>query len=119
MYAFARGNKNVKRKGGRYMGMEYPHKMDMQRDELHKEGDKVLYLLWGHPIAILDTKANVLKVNDCGYQTQTTKERLNGVMPAHIYQRDFEWYWGYDSKTKKDIRWPGKAEFKVPVKMRG
>jgi len=119
LYALARGNRTVKRKGGQYMGMGYPHKMDMQRDELHMEGNKVIYHLWGHPIATLDVVSHVLNVSDCGYRTFTTKERINGLLPSgKIYQKDFVWY-VYDPKKKKDIVWPGKAEFKVPVKMRG
>ena len=39
-----------------------------------------------------------IQINNCGYETNTTKERLNGLLDymgiSHgIYQRDFEWYW--------------------------
>ncbi len=43
-------------------------------------------------------------LSDCGWQTVTTKERLNGILAylkqPLIYQRDFVWYQGDDV-------WPG------------
>ena len=55
-------------------------------------------LLHGHTIA---RKTGVyVQINNCGYETNTTKERLNGLLDyiglkdSHrIYQRNFEWYW--------------------------
>jgi len=33
-----------------------------------------------------------LWISDGGWQTNTTKERLNGLPNVHIYQKDFQWY---------------------------
>ena len=33
-----------------------------------------------------------LYIRDGGWQTNTTKERLNGLPNVHIYQKDFQWY---------------------------
>lgn len=51
--------------------------------------------LHGHTIAVMTADAVIL--SDCGWQTTTTKERLNGLLEilgtgARIYQRDFAWY---------------------------
>ena len=59
-------------------------------------------LLHGHPIARIVMESENrrrLEVTNAGYETSTTKERLNGVIchicPAlRLYQKDFEWYWG-------------------------
>jgi len=33
-----------------------------------------------------------LWINDAGWQTVTTKERLNGFPTVNIQQKDFEWF---------------------------
>ena len=33
-----------------------------------------------------------LSITDAGWQSTTTKERLNGIPGVNIYQKDFEWY---------------------------
>lgn len=51
--------------------------------------------LHGHEIA--SSHAGEVAVNSCGYETVTTKERLNGLLSSigcqGIYQKDFTWYW--------------------------
>ncbi len=42
-----------------------------------------------------------LWMNNCGYRTPTTKERLNGLgshFGVNIWQEKFQWYW--DSRTE-------------------
>jgi hypothetical protein len=53
--------------------------------------------LHGHTIAVYDSVDDLLTLKDCGYQTNTTKERLNGVLDVFdtdhgIFQKDFTWY---------------------------
>lgn len=53
------------------------------------------YKLHGHEI--VEFKNNRLFLNNCGYYTNTTKERLNGVLSVFntglkIIQRDFQWF---------------------------
>ena len=36
--------------------------------------------LHGHQIATLDHSTNALKIDSCGYQTVTTKSRLNAIL---------------------------------------
>jgi hypothetical protein len=33
-----------------------------------------------------------LSITDAGWQTNTTKERLNGIPNVHIHQKKFVWY---------------------------
>ena len=52
--------------------------------------DKAIYL-HGHNIAWLDVNGQ-LWISNCGYETKTTKERLNGLPGVDIRQRNFTWY---------------------------
>ena len=57
-------------------------------------------LLHGHRIASISTTGD-LKLSSCGYQTTTTKSRLNAILDCffhnlRICQRDFVWYIGND-----------------------
>lgn len=49
--------------------------------------------LHGHLIA--KTENGSLFLNHCGWDTNTTKDRLNGLLhpSARIYQKSFVWYW--------------------------
>lgn len=55
-------------------------------------------LLHGHSIAKLCVNTGIVSIRHAGYTTNTTKERLNGVLArlgdSPIYQRDYIWYWG-------------------------
>lgn len=60
--------------------------------------DGEVMLLHGHTIA--KKTEGYIAINNCGYETNTTKERLNGLLDymglkgSHgIFQRNFEWYW--------------------------
>ena len=52
--------------------------------------DKAMYL-HGHKIAWFDINCR-LWISNCGYETNTTKERLNGLPSVDIRQRNFTWY---------------------------
>lgn len=47
--------------------------------------------LHGHKIAWFDINER-LWIDNCGYETNTTKERLNGLPGVDIRQRNFTWY---------------------------
>tara|TARA_R100001463_G_scaffold30235_1_gene68748 strand:+ start:538 stop:876 length:339 start_codon:yes stop_codon:yes gene_type:complete len=54
-------------------------------------------LLHGHQIATLDHHSNALKLSSCGYQTRTTKSRLNALLSefkygCYVFQKQFDWY---------------------------
>lgn len=46
--------------------------------------------LYGHWIALLNVDG--LEINHCGYMTNTTKERLNGIPGVCIQQKKGVWY---------------------------
>ena len=57
--------------------------------------------LFGNSIAFrYNDPQNTLSITNCGFKTNTTKERLNGVLDhighAGICQRNFVWYLGGD-----------------------
>lgn len=49
--------------------------------------------LFGNKIAYLyNDPERTLSITNCGYETNTTKERLNGLPNVHIQQKNFQWY---------------------------
>ena len=61
--------------------------------------------LHGHQIATLDHVNQALKLSSCGYQTVTTKSRLNAILDevkygAKVYQKNWNWFVSFrQSKT--------------------
>jgi len=47
--------------------------------------------LHGHQIAMIDTLGD-LHVRSAGWETVTTKERLNGLVGVHVIQKAGQWY---------------------------
>ena len=52
--------------------------------------------LWLHGHKIARKTDEGIEINNCGYQTNVTKERLNGIFSltgngGYIYQKNFEW----------------------------
>ena len=53
--------------------------------------------LHGHQIATLDHNNQALKLSSCGYQTVTTKSRLNAILDeidygCKVFQKQWDWY---------------------------
>ena len=60
--------------------------------------------LHGHQIATLDHSTNALKIDSCGYQTVTTKSRLNAILEevkygCRVFQKQFDWFVSYNDQT--------------------
>ena len=58
-------------------------------------GDQFVYL-HGHNIATIAANGDI-RLSSCGWQTNTTKSRLNAVLDtylhgASIFQKNFDWY---------------------------
>ena len=47
--------------------------------------------LHGNTIAVLD-EFNMLSISNAGWESNTTKERLNGLPNVRINQKKFQWY---------------------------
>ena len=61
-------------------------------------------LLHGHNIATFDHNTNALKISSCGYETVTTKSRLNAILEevkygAKVFQKNFVWFVKYNKQT--------------------
>ena len=48
--------------------------------------------LFNNIIAIKDNETNKIKITNCGWFSNTTKERLNSLPNVSIQQKDFKWY---------------------------
>mgnify|MGYP001319739555 FL=1 len=61
--------------------------------------------LHGHQIATLDHSTNALKIDSCGYQTVTTKSRLNAILEevkygCKVFQKQFDWFVSFNNSTQ-------------------
>ena len=61
--------------------------------------------LHGHQIATLDHSTNALKIDSCGYQTVTTKSRLNAILEevkygCRVFQKQFDWFVSFNNSTQ-------------------
>ena len=60
--------------------------------------------LHGHQIATYDQNNQAVKLSSCGWQTVTTKSRLNAILEelmcgCKVYQRKFEWFFSKYNQT--------------------
>jgi len=73
--------------------------------------------LHGHLIASAETtrRGSTLTITDAGWQTVTTKERLNGVLYyfdlGHLFQKNYEWF--YMDKDRNVVDFDGSMTFKL------
>ena len=61
--------------------------------------------LHGHQIATVDHNTNSVKLDSCGYETTTTKSRLNAILEevkygCNVFQKQFEWFVSYKDQTE-------------------
>jgi hypothetical protein len=80
--------------------------------DMYFETDRVMRL---HGNAIAWIKGSYLTISDCGWQTVTTKERLNGILThlnlGYIFQKDFVWYYSAGNGCVKPFN--GSMEVKL------
>ena len=60
--------------------------------------------LHGHQIATFDHNLKALKISSCGYETVTTKSRLNAILNevkygAKVFSKIFDWFVSYQGET--------------------
>ena len=60
--------------------------------------------LHGHLIATFDQNLKAVKIDSCGYQTNTTKSRLNALLEevkygGRVFQKQFDWFVSYNDQT--------------------
>ena len=60
--------------------------------------------LHGHNICTFDHNTNAVKLDSCGYETVTTKSRLNAILDevksgCRVFQKQFDWFIKYNDQT--------------------
>ena len=60
--------------------------------------------LHGHQIATVDHNLKAVKLSSCGYETRTTKSRLNAILEevkygCKVFQKQFNWFVSYNNQT--------------------
>lgn len=80
-----------------------------KNDRIEKNRGGVTYYLFGNAIAHYDPATRTLTLTDAGWQSSTTKNRLN-LLGAGITQRDFRWYCGSGRYEKP---WTGMKKIRV------
>ena len=61
--------------------------------------------LHGHQIATFSHELKAVKLSSCGWQTVTTKSRLNAILSevkygCSVYQKDFNWFVSYRNQVQ-------------------
>ena len=59
--------------------------------------------LHGHLIATFDHNLRAVKLDSCGYETVTTKSRLNAILEevkygCKVFQKNFNWFVSYNGE---------------------
>lgn len=70
-----------------------------------RRGDETTLVLHGNAIA--SQIGNLLIITNCGWNTPTTKDRLNAILPNgyYIYQKKYQWIL---STPQGEKEWDGK-----------
>ena len=60
--------------------------------------------LHGHHIATFCHETRAVKIDSCGYETRTTKGRLNALLEevkygCRVFQKNFDWFISYQGET--------------------
>ena len=60
--------------------------------------------LHGHQIATFDHNLKAVKLSSCGYETVTTKSRLNAILEevkygCRVFQKNFDWFVSYNDQV--------------------
>ena len=60
--------------------------------------------LHGHLIASFDHNLKAVKISSCGYETVTTKSRLNALLEevkfgCKVFQKNFDWFVSYNNQV--------------------
>ena len=78
--------------------------------------------LHGHNIATVDHSTNAVKVSSCGWQTVTTKSRLNAILSevkygCSVFQKQWNWYVSFRGQTQDFVELLSKIDVKAEVKL--
>ena len=96
------------RKLERQMNMAITHKTDWSGSNTqvnYNESTNCSSVrLHGHLIASFDHNLKAVKLSSAGYETRTTKSRLNAILEevkygARIFQKNWNWFVSYNNQT--------------------
>ena len=96
------------RKLERLMNMAITHKTDWSSSNTqvnyNSNTNCSSIYLHGHSIATVDHNLKAVKLSSCGYQTNTTKSRLNAILQevkygCNVFQKNFNWFVSYNDQT--------------------
>ena len=73
------------------------HHVKTYNTEVRFHDGRIIVRLHSTDIVDVDTKNNSITLRTGGWETVTTKERMNAVLrafksPYHVYQHKYEWY---------------------------
>ena len=90
------------------MNMAITHKTDWSssntRVEYNNSTNCSSIYLHGHQIATFDHNLKAVKLSSCGYETNTTKSRLNAILEevkygCKVFQKNWNWFVSYNNQT--------------------
>ena len=60
--------------------------------------------LHGHQIATVDHNLKAVNLSSCGYETRTTKSRLNAILDevkygCKVFQKNWDWFVSYNDQA--------------------
>ena len=96
------------RKLERLMNMAITHKTDWSGSNTqvnyNSNTNCSSIYLHGHQIATVDHNLKAVKLSSCGYETRTTKSRLNAILQevkygCSIFQKNFDWFVKYNDEV--------------------
>ena len=96
------------RKIEKMMNMAITHKTDWSssntRVEYNNSTNCSSIYLHGHQIATFDHNLKAVKLSSCGYETVTTKSRLNAILEevkygCKVFQKQFNWFVSYNDQV--------------------
>jgi len=97
------------RKLERQMNMAITHKTDWSGSNTqvnyNSNTNCSSIYLHGHQIATVDHNQKAVKLSSCGYETTTTKSRLNAILEevkygCKVFQKNFNWFVSYNDQTR-------------------
>ena len=77
---------------------------DNTRVEFNESTNCSTVFLHGHSIATYDHALKAIKISSCGWETNTTKSRLNAILSevkygCGVFQKNFDWFVSYRDET--------------------
>ena len=97
------------RKIERQMNTAISNKVDWSssntRVEYNNNSNCSSVYLHGHQIATFSHELKAVKLSSCGWQTVTTKSRLNAILDevkygCRVFQKNFDWFVSYNEDVK-------------------